>query len=65
MSDLEKVYRLPIKKAAGAFGISYSTIYKAVTEGDLPAVRFGTRWLVKPEDVETWIVTVGTSNEVA
>lgn len=61
----ETVYRLPIKKAAAAFGISYSTIYKAVTEGDLPAIRFGTRWLVKPDDVEAWIVGNGTSNEVA
>ena len=61
----ETVYRLPIKKAAAAFGIGYTRIYEAVTTGDLPAIRFGTRWLVKPEDVETWIVTVGTSNEVA
>lgn len=59
------IYRLPIKKAAEAFGISYTRIYEAVTNGDLPAIRFGTRWLVKPDDVEAWIVSNGTSNEVA
>lgn len=59
------IYRLPIKKAAEAFGVSYTRIYGAVTDGELPAVRFGTRWLVKPDDVEAWITSNGTSNQVA
>lgn len=56
-------YRLPIKKAADAFGLSYSLIYRAVVDGDLPAVRFRSRWLVRPEDVEAWITENGTSNQ--
>lgn len=58
------VHRLGLKAAAASFGISYSRIYEGVTNGELPAIRFGVRWLVKPEDVEQWITDNGTSNQL-
>lgn len=61
--SVDKVYRLGLKDAAAAFGISYSRIYEGVTNGELVAVRFGVRWLVKPEDVETWITNNSESNQ--
>lgn len=60
---MSTVYRLPLKKAAEAFGISYTRIYEGVTNGDLPAVRFGTRWLVTPDDVEAWILANSETNQ--
>ena len=49
------VYRLGLKDAAAAFGISYTAIYEAVKSGDLPAIRPMRSWLVKPSDVEAWL----------
>lgn len=50
------VYRLGLKDAAAAFGISYTAIYEAVKAGDLPAIRPMRSWLVVPADVEAWLV---------
>ena len=49
------VYRLGLKDAAAAFGVSYTFIYEAVKSGDLPAIRPARSWLVKPDDVEAWL----------
>lgn len=62
---MSTVYYLPIKKAAEAFGVSYSQIYKAVTDGDLVAIQNGTRWLVKPADVDSWLVANSRTNQIA
>lgn len=55
-------YRLPLKEAARGFGVGYMALWTAVKEGELAAIQFKTRWLVRPEDVEDFIVRNGTAN---
>lgn len=56
------VQRLSLKDAAVQFGVSYTYLYRAVRADELPAVQIGTRWNVRPGDVEHWIVTHGSPN---
>lgn len=62
MSTSPTVYRLGLKDAAASFGVGYMAIWQAVKAGDLPALKVGTRWLVKPDDVENYLQRVGTTN---
>ena len=58
-------YRLGLRDAADAFGVSYTAVWRAVRAGELPALQVGRRWLVRPEDVETWLQAIGTPNGAA
>lgn len=55
-------YRMKLKPAAESFGIGYQKLWTAVREGELPAVQLGTQWLVRPEDIEAWVLEQGTPN---
>ena len=54
---MTEAYRLTLKDACRAFGISYTTLYEAVKAGDVAAIRPFRSWLVKPADVEAWLVS--------
>lgn len=46
---------MPLKEACRSFGVSYSTIYDAVVNGDLPAEFARGRWRVEPVAVREWL----------
>lgn len=56
MTTAPTVHRMGLKDACAAFGISYTVLYEAVQAGDVPAIQPMRAWLVKPEDVEAWLV---------
>ncbi|MGD9967469.1 MAG: helix-turn-helix domain-containing protein [Hyphomonadaceae bacterium] len=43
-----------IKEAATALGVSKTTIWRAMKEGKLPAVKVGNRTLIKTEALQAW-----------
>lgn len=55
-------YRLGLKDAARLHGVGYQRLWGAVKAEELPALRVGTRWLVRPEDVETYLHSIGEAN---
>lgn len=44
-----------VKRVAEYLGVSERTVYDRVRSGELPAVRVGRVWRVRPEDVEVWL----------
>lgn len=51
------VYRMSLKDACRAFGVSYTVLYEAVKAGEIAnAIQPMRSWLVRPEDVEAWLV---------
>lgn len=55
-------YRLPLKDAARSFGVGYMKLWTAIKEGELAGLQIGTRWTVRPEDVEAYLQKVGKAN---
>jgi len=47
-----------IKEAATALGIGRTTLWKAITEGQLTAVKLGSRTLISSEALRGWIGTL-------
>lgn len=43
-----------LKDVCSRFAVSYSTVYAAVQDGDLPAEFSRGRWRVDPKDVVAW-----------
>jgi excisionase family DNA binding protein len=35
--------------------VNVKTLYRLIADGDLPAVRIGRQWRVRPHDLETWL----------
>lgn len=58
----DNLFRLPLKVAAAAFGVGYQRLYDAVRADELPALQVGTRWLVRPDDVEEYLQSIGAPN---
>jgi excisionase family DNA binding protein len=44
-----------LKEAAAALGVGRSTLYKALTEGALSAVKLGNRTLIRGEALRGWM----------
>lgn len=44
-----------VKKAASALGIGRTTVWRAISEGELAAVKLGSRTLIPSEALRTWI----------
>ncbi|MGE0742299.1 MAG: helix-turn-helix domain-containing protein [Hyphomonadaceae bacterium] len=44
-----------IKEAASALGVSKTTIWRAMKEGKLSAVKVGNRTLIKTEALQAWL----------
>lgn len=44
-----------VEQAAGVFGVSSMTLYRAIAAGQFPAVRVRTRWVVPVRAVEAMI----------
>lgn len=44
-----------IKEASSALGIGRTTIWRAIKEGKLPAVKVGNRTLIKTEALQAWL----------
>lgn len=44
-----------IKEAATALGIGRTTIWRAIKDGKLPAVKIGNRTLIKSEALQAWL----------
>ena len=51
-------HRMNLKDACASFGISYTFLYEAVKAGQVPAIKPARSYLVKPDDVEAWLVRV-------
>ena len=47
-----------IKEAALAIGVGKTTIYKALADGKLTAVKLGSRTLIASEDLRQWVATM-------
>lgn len=45
---------IDLHEAARRLGVSYRTVWRRVQSGDLPAMRVGRVWRVKPADLETF-----------
>jgi excisionase family DNA binding protein len=46
-----------IKEAASALGIGRTTLWRAIKDGKLPAVKVGNRTLLRTEALQTWLST--------
>lgn len=44
-----------VKEAATALGIGRTTVWRAISEGELAAVKLGSRTLIPSEALRTWI----------
>ncbi len=44
-----------ISRVAEYLGVSERTVYNKVRSGDLPAVKVGRLWRVRPQDIEAWL----------
>ena len=50
---IEAQYLTP-QQVADLLGVDRTTVYQWLRSGELQALRFGHRWRIKPEDVETF-----------
>lgn len=48
-----------IKEAASALGIGRTTIWRAIRDGKLPAVKLGNRTLIRTEALQAWLSAGG------
>ena len=46
---------LTAEQAAKQSGFSLKTIYRAIRDGELPAWKVRSRWLIASEDLATWL----------
>lgn len=47
-----------LKEAATALGVSKSTLYKALADGKLTAIKLGNRTLIPAEALKAWIASM-------
>jgi excisionase family DNA binding protein len=52
-----------IKEAVSALGVSKATIWRAMKEGKLTAVKVGNRTLIKTEALQAWLSTTVARNK--
>lgn len=45
---------ISLKELAALPGLKYSTVYKAVQNGEIPCVKIGTRFNFLPSQIEEW-----------
>jgi excisionase family DNA binding protein len=50
---------LTLAQAAALLGVDRGVALSCVRHGTLPAARAGTRWRVRPEDLEAWLEAGG------
>ena len=46
-----------IARVAAYLGVSERTVYNKVRAGDLPAVKVGRLWRVRPSQLDAWLAT--------
>lgn len=46
---------ITVSEAAALHKLNPSTVRRAILRNDLPAIKMGKTWLIKPADFETWI----------
>lgn len=49
---------MSLEEAAGRLGVSYTTAYRLVRRGELPAAKIGKQWRLEPEALEAYIAKV-------
>jgi excisionase family DNA binding protein len=49
-----------LKEAAQALGVSKSTLYKALAEGKLSAIKLGNRTLIPADALRAWLAAMPT-----
>jgi excisionase family DNA binding protein len=52
-----------IKEAAAALGVGRTTLWRAVSDGKLPAVKFGSRTLIPADGLRQWISAMPRSGK--
>lgn len=65
MFSMEELW--DIARTATYLGVTERTVYTKVRSGELPAVKVGRLWRVRPSDIETWLSASASSrrpNEV-
>lgn len=50
---------MAIKEVQAVFPVSRSTLYEAIRQGDLPAIRVGSRWLIPTAAVRKLLLLDG------
>lgn len=55
---METVKLLPVKVVAASLGVGKTKAYEIVASGELPAVRIGTKILVRETDLEAYIASL-------
>lgn len=55
---METTRLLPVKAVAVALGIGKTTAYELIASGQLPAVRIGSKILVRSQDLEDFIASL-------
>jgi excisionase family DNA binding protein len=53
--DQQPDHWLTVAEIAAAYRVSKMTIYRAINDGELPAIRWGRMFRVKDVDVESFI----------
>lgn len=48
---------LTIKEVAEVLNVNPRTVNRMIDRGELPAVKVGNRWRIKPEDVKDFLKT--------
>lgn len=46
---------MPLKDACYAFGVSYSSLWTAIQNGEIPGEKARGRWRVEPDHVRLWL----------
>lgn len=49
---------ISLEEAAERMGVSYTTAYRLVRRGELPAAKIGKQWRLEPEALEAYIAKV-------
>jgi excisionase family DNA binding protein len=47
-----------MREASAALGVGRTTLWKAISEGKLDAVKFGSRTLIKAERLRHWLASL-------
>jgi excisionase family DNA binding protein len=53
---------LPVNEFAAYLGIKRDTVYKWISEKQMPARRMGRLWKFRKEEVDEWVKTGGAGN---
>lgn len=50
---------LSVSEAAERIGVTRQAVQTAITDHRLPAIRIGTRWVIREADVESYVIAPG------